>query len=95
MWLILINSAHVFAKLVQKVFVQALKGEALSGSQSDESLLTSAATGLGCFKINFDRFAIEVSAIEAGNSSTCFMTFHFDKAEAFALSGKDIGDQFE
>ena len=34
--------------------------------------------------------ALKIFAIQTGNGGACLMAFHFDKAEALALAGKNI-----
>jgi hypothetical protein len=54
-------------------------------------MLTAAASrGPGFFIVDLHGPAVEVFAIQTGNSGAGFMAFHFDKAKTLALAGKDI-----
>jgi IS30 family transposase len=58
-------------------------------------LLTTSTSRSGRLKVNLDRFAVKVFAIEASNGGASLMALHFYKAKALALAGKNIRHEFE
>lgn len=70
------------------------QGEDSEPKAGSMPLSATPTAGLRRFKIDLERLAIEIPAIQSGDCGTCLVPLHLDKTKTLALTGKDVHDQF-